>query len=1080
MGSDGKVSSAIRNADNEEFVLNHFVSQIEGWRIKELDDAVLETDEIYHLNLTNLGGNRLKLTAVENPNFIVIVQVTVENRYLKFEIESVTNTGQPGVLDEGTGLYSDWGPYTLEFQMCTEGNNFHFFPLDYMTLANQRSSGIQDIASWHFLEHSQNGDEPMGAIAIFYAETDTEHDAILLDIWGNEASLPIPNRSNNANWDRAAAESWLNQWKTEFADTSSMFFFMNSATEPLGDLYQAVDIAANLGVHTLYLYPDVWRGEFIPYRQSNAGLNPNLFPNGLDDLLALRQYMDEKGVGLDFHYTAGLIGRLDPDYGASNLHPDLGTWGAGILLNDTAIGATSMDIQVPAEFIEASVLPWNTYSIPHNYPHVSDASIGTIDVQIGNELLLWSTLSRTSETTLRLEGLDGFDPEITGAENPHTSGEAVKFHYSPWGALVPDPKRPLFTTIAEDYANLLNAADISEIQYDAQNSHYMPWGLWGYDKFAQIIYETLDHPVTSGDGFGWASWAHMEYNFREVYQTTRPTQINQSGPLELSEPSEAATHLDDANFLWAKTAGLNSPYFSASDGLMGVTLDDIFGHGQWADYSEARKLWVAARPYFTEAQRTRMVPEIFPGTVSGVAPLSHLYGDETFRIVNGGSNVKVYPTQVMRRDGLDSYWFINQEQGVISPRQFIQPEATLTLVNPYLAQPPRIEVRVLPAMAQGNPNNFSLIPNFSDLTLPSSGEQSITASGNTIEIAVDNSSSANEYWKAASSSESAYWRGVHLGNRFIDMQNTRGVALTVEGDNSGAELVFTAGNRDYVVPIDFTGTQTIEIPNGEVARFKSGFGFRFDTNKPTDYSMVSSFKLYLGHVPAGVASNVKVHAIEAMREDRSIGLVNPVLSLNDESVSVSGTIPDNCYLTYGGGSSASVYDANWNFLEALSVTGSGLQAKAGTNTFSVSTAATNTIWLETRLKVEDTPWLLPVIVTPSLTVASAPYPADGAEIDSETLDLSELTLDWDTDSTSSTVIFGTDYQAVASATDSSPEYKGSQTAGTYQPVTLTPATTYYWSVDVSDGTQTQYGPVWSLLPVQPSRKPLVPHRQTEL
>ncbi len=1047
IGNDGKVSSAIRSIDQTELV--PYNGSGEGWHIHKPESGLLDD-----MTMTDLGNDRLQFTSTSDPDTFVVVKVTEESRYLKFEIESVSNTGQAGVLDEGTGLYSDWAPYTVGFQMLTSitGGNFHFFPLDYMTSTYDHST--RDEVCWDFLEFSQNGNEPMGAVAVFYAQSDAEYDDILLDIWGNEPSLPIPNRAANANWDRAAAQSWLNQWKADFADTSSMFFFMNAQSEPIGDLYQAVDVAANLGVNTMYLFPDVWRGEYIPYQQSNAGLNPNLFPNGLSDLLALRQYMADKGVGLDFHYTAGLIGRMDPDYGASNLHPDLATWGTGSLINASAIGATSMDVQVPTGFIAAELSPWNSYSVPHYYPYIPDGSIGVIDIRVGNELLRWQTLNWTSADSFELSGIDSYDSATTGAQQSHASQQQVTFYYSPWGALVPDPTKPLFTTIAEDYAALLNAADVTEVQYDAQNAHYVPWGLWGYDKFAQKVYEALDHPVTSGDGFGWASWAHMEYNFKQVYQVTRPTQINQAGPIELSQPSVAATRLDEANFLWAKTVGLNSPYISVTDGLMGVTLNEIFGHGQWEDYAASRKLWAAARPYFSAAQRDRMVPEL--PVDSGVAPLSHLRGDETFRIENGGTDVKVYPTQVMRRPGLDSYWFINQEQGAISPRQYIQTGETVSLSNEYANQTPVIELRVLPEMSQGNLDNIDLMPAYSDLSLPTSGAQTVSNVGGAIEIAVDNSAASSDYWSAAGITESAFWRGVHVGNRFVDMEYARGVALTVEGDNSGAELVFTAGYRDYVVTIDFTGTKTIEIPNGEASRYKSGFGFRFDTSKPTDYATVSSFRLYLGYVPAGVSSAVKVHAIEAMDEDRSIGLVNPVLSLNSDTVSVSGTIPDDCYLRYTGGSTASVYDADWNFIETLPVSGAGLQAVAGLNDFSVSSAASSNVWLETRLKVEDAPWSLPVTVTPALAVPSAPVPADGA------LGLSgSQSLSWSAASSSNTIYLGSDYNAVASATETSAECMGTQTATSYTPSALAPGTTYYWSVDVSDGTQTTYGPVWS-------------------
>ena len=979
IGDDGKVSSAVHlAAENGPSELITPGNSGTGWSIK-----VPESNLLYSLTMTDLGGGRLELKSSSSPNLVVVVRVTAMNRYLKIELDSVSNNYFHGHLDEGTSDYSTWAPYSVEFEMISSifDGNFYFFPLDYMT--SESSHSTRDTAHWDFTEFGQNGDEPMGAIAVFYAEDDADHDDILLDIWGAERSLPIPDRqSKQGYWDRNAATNWLNDWKSKFADTSVMFFYLNAQTDPLGDLYQAVDVAANLGVNSLYLFPDVWRGEYIPYYQSNDGLNPDLFPNGLSDLLDLRQYMRDKGVGLDFHYTAGLIGREDPDYGGTNLHADLAHWGTGTLSYSSSEGETVLDVQVPYGFKQADLFAWDSYAVPHYYPYLPDTTIGTADVRVGDELLSWTSLSWTSQNSLQLGGVDGLDPDLYGTEAAHSVGETVTFYYSPWGALVPDPTKQLFRTLAEDYAALLNVADVWEVQYDAQNSHYVPWGLWGYEKFAQIIYEKLNHPVTSGDGFGWVSWAHMEYNFKEVHQLTRPTQINQAGPIEVSQPSVPATHLDEANFLWGKTVGLNSPYISVSDGLMGISLDEVFGHGQWAEYSESRKLWAAARTYFSDEQRARMVPE--QPILSGVAPLSHLRADEIFRIENGGTEVLVTPTHTMLRPGLDGYWFLSQEQGVISPRQFIQPGDTLSVENPYLAQTPLIEVRVLPDMAAGNAGNINLLPPLDALSLPSGSAQTASIAGSVLELGVNNSASTGDYWFSHLSSDTTsmvFWLGLELGSRAIDMEQSRGVAITVEGDNSGAELVFTASSRDYVIPIDFSGIRTFEIPNGEVARYKSGFGFRFDTSKPMDYSKVGRFRVFLGYVPAGTSSNVKVHAIEAMAEDRSIGWVNPVLSLNGDSVTVSGTVPDDCYLTYNGGATASVYDANWNLLNTLPVSGAALQAQPGMNSFAAATSGSDAIWLETRLKVEDTPWSLPLVVEPPLPLASAPFPADGAVVD---------------------------------------------------------------------------------------------------
>src|SRR5260370_22499030 len=116
-----------------------------------------------------------------------------------------------------------------------------------------------------------------------------------------------------------------------------------------------------------------------------------------------------------------------------------------------------------------------------------------------------------------------------------------------------------------------------------------------------------------------------------------------------------------------------------------------------------------------------------------------------------------------------------------------------------------------------------------------------------------------------------------------------GVAFTVTGDNSGADLVFSIGGRDYVVPVNFSGQQTFEIPNGEVAWYKTYFGYRSSTGGTFNYTNVSYFQLFLGYVPAGVSAYVQVSAIKTMQEDRITGLVNPILTLNGNTVAGAST-----------------------------------------------------------------------------------------------------------------------------------------------------------------------------------------------
>jgi hypothetical protein len=188
------------------------------------------------------------------------------------------------------------------------------------------------------------------------------------------------------------------------------------------------------------------------------------------------------------------------------------------------------------------------------------------------------------------------------------------------------------------------------------------------------------------------------------------------------------------------------------------------------------------------------------------------------------------------------------------------------------------------------------------------------------------------------------------------MSNSRGLAITVNGDGSGSTLVVSTGGfpRMYAVDIDFVGVRTIEIPNGEVCNNRDGWDiYQSGSISQFDYARVDRFRLFLHKVPAGINCSVEVLDIQTLHEDRTTGLIDPVLTLNSDSVSVQGTVSYNHYLVYKGGSTAGVYDPNWNFVENLSVTGTGLTAVHGSgNTFSVLSAAANT-WLSSRIKVGD-------------------------------------------------------------------------------------------------------------------------------
>ncbi|MGC4071082.1 MAG: immunoglobulin domain-containing protein [Nibricoccus sp.] len=101
-------------------------------------------------------------------------------------------------------------------------------------------------------------------------------------------------------------------------------------------------------------------------------------------------------------------------------------------------------------------------------------------------------------------------------------------------------------------------------------------------------------------------------------------------------------------------------------------------------------------------------------------------------------------------------------------------------------------------------------------------------------------------------------------------------------------------------------------------------------------------------------------------------------------------------------------------------------------------------------------------------IAQNPAPVDGDEhVDA---DSSSITLTWTAAasgaSLSRDVYFGTSQSAVTTATRTSPEFKGNQTALSYTATGISGYLTYYWRIDEVDASGTTKGTVWMFRPRQ--------------
>lgn len=409
-------------------------------------------------------------------------------------------------------------------------------------------------------------------------------------------------------------------------------------------------------------------------------------------------------------------------------------------------------------------------------------------------------------------------------------------------------------------------------------------------------------------------------------------------PMHLSQSAALAPGLDAAN--QGAGRGAQSLDISLRELHSGLKVDTVEGHGLFDEVGSLLLTWDNIKPHLSSTQ-AKMIAENY---------------DDFYAASETDDQWKLTKTRAMRRPGIDGKWLRQPERRDVVPRQYLKVngEMLYNLKNPYDIQTPVVELHVMADMSSSDADNISLMPTEGDIVNPGRAEQTLEFSNDRLSISVDNSESDKVYQYITRRDTVGYWR------QSIDMNNSRGVAITVVGDGSGSTLVLSTDgfSRYYAVDIDFTGEQTIEIPNGEVCNNREGWSI-FDSGSVTqfNYAKVDRFRLYLHKVPAATQSIVEVTGIVAMKENRDTGLIDPELTLNEQTVKVHGTIPYNHYLVYSEGESARVYDSNWNELDEqdFPVTGDvqSFTAVHGSNSFSVMSESSSNTWLSSRIKVED-------------------------------------------------------------------------------------------------------------------------------
>lgn len=913
--SDGRPASIKTIPQNEELL--DTLTPGAGFYLKCKGDALIPMT-----NVTVKDGELIVSAEFGTPQ--VTFSVKKADGYAVFRIERLKSMTVQNDL-------------SLHFEMKTIGG-VRAIALDYMTDVADVNGCI--TVDWNNLSN-RHPDNPLGGFAIFYGADEAEEDEALLQIWANE-NLPHP--KIEGCWNYNTAKKWLADWQGIFADQSRLWLDASN----LDELYEGVKYAQMADIKEIFLFCNVWRGDpFWPVSKLNWEINKNIFPNGQEDVRKYSDYLKSKGINLKFHYVSGGMGKYDPKYIGNKPDRRLASWGGGKAAQEVGASDTTIHF-IPDKGVELpyrmprdlwDYLPSRSYALQHFF----DYEIMRID----DELIKVKEFDDTDKAVWILRGCErglyNTDP-VSHSKDAEMAGIITAYGQN----FIPDNDSALLHELAENYAKMLNNCGVSHSEFDGAEIHTYNGRMWGYNKFATLIYQNLDHPLTAN-----SSGAEPPPCFIEYYFNSSRKLLGRSGyhgygaPILLHQPSRVSSSLLDAHWALSLQAVQNFRRFNVSkpEPLFGVSIDMFKGLGITEQISSSVRNWKAASRLMSESQKQSILktlgyPESPLFLADGVD--RHPSSSVVHTAHKTDDGYKIVPVKVLTRKEGDVMWHKGQEHGPISPKQYIKPSDKLKLENIYKPQPVKFIIRVMWATDYEDEQNKILQPDIAeikdlrDTRFNQQGDALIVSSENT---------RGEGIWEE---SKLPYWE------HKVKMMGHRAVGMYVTGDGSESILVFQIPGRDYVVPVNFKGRRYIEIPNGEAAWANGFWGWRMGS-KRTDYERVNTLKLGFGHIPKQTNARIKVEGLKALKEIDT-ELVNPVIHTGKGTLEVSGNIASGQYLEYKCGDKVTVYDENWNKVKELPVEKCNYEMDKGWSEVSVTTSQKKPLpWLEVQFMTEGEP-----------------------------------------------------------------------------------------------------------------------------
>ncbi|NLR93325.1 T9SS type A sorting domain-containing protein [Flammeovirga agarivorans] len=635
------------------------------------------------LNKFYTSGDKY-IFATSDRKYYATFEIKETSTYLAFDLVDFY-----GDLPQGTYL-----KFTLSADEHTKGMCF-----DYTNIDTYKDTRYETR-----FEHLRDRykDNSLGGFILYTFDNESEEDESIIRAWGEEA---IPHPTISGTWNYDAARQWIEDWKKMFEDQSVMYI----SPENVEELTQFEPYLEMADVTTVNFFTDMWHGGFWPYDKLNWEVD-GIF-GSQTALKSYSQQQQQKGRSINIHYVSGGIGKGDPLYGKENLSDELATWVEGTLQQNITQEESSILFKPNRNDIAA---PESIYNASNHFGHLSIPLMSFFKyhyLKIGKELIEVDAITTHDDGTWEFTVKNRAINSTVSSE--HSQGEKVEGIMLAYNQVyVPNNNSELFKTLTTKYAELLNDCSISNASFDGAEIHAYD-GQWGFRKYAQQVYEKLDHPVVVRTSNGKEPDAgYLEYKINETkkYLQAPVGDHNQGRPsLKLERNSTtnkgvytAATNILAAHFMLGIQAASGGRNYSIlrPDPMFGITIDELETYGKTEELLELLPKWKDVGSRLTDEQKQRILDTHYNYLGNLKASTT------TFELRETADNYHLVPIQMMSLDPntiLDDIisnpvlqrFHMKQEDGMYVPKVNMAFGDTKELDNQYHQQQPQFILRIL-------------------------------------------------------------------------------------------------------------------------------------------------------------------------------------------------------------------------------------------------------------------------------------------------------------------------------------------------------------------------------------------------